>query len=24
MEHKKDNNKPGILFFIDFEKAFDS
>ena len=24
MEYTKDNNKPGILFFIDFEKAFDS
>ena len=24
MEYTKDSNKPGILFFIDFEKAFDS
>jgi len=24
MEYAKDNNKPGILFFIDFQKAFDS
>ena len=24
MEYTKDNDKPGILFFIDFEKAFDS
>ena len=24
MEYTKDNNKLGILFFIDFEKAFDS
>ena len=24
MEYTKDKNKPGILFFIDFEKAFDS
>ena len=23
MEYTKDKNKPGILFFIDFEKAFD-
>ena len=24
MKYTKDSNKPGILFFIDFEKAFDS
>ena len=24
MEYTEDNNKPGILFFIDFEKDFDS
>ena len=24
MEYTKDKNKPGILFFIDFEKGFDS